>query len=82
MRTINDAVRFTRTDMLPVLSNTAPTDIRREVATSRTILRARGKPELPRLTDMDFHPRLKSRRPIWSNLPDEAPAIQHLWRKR
>ena len=52
------------------------------VATSRTILRARGKPDLPLLTDIDFHPRprLKSRRPIWSNLPDEAPTIQHLWR--
>ena len=48
------------------------------------ILRARGKPELPLLTDIDFHPRprLKSRRPIWSNLPDEAPTIQHLWRTR
>ena len=27
-------------------------------------------------------PRLKSRRPIWSNLPDEAHTIQHLWRTR
>ena len=44
----------------------------------------RGKPELPLLTDIDFHPRprLKSRRPIWSNLLDEAPTIQHLWRTR
>ena len=51
------------------------------MATSRMILMARGKPELPLLTDIDFHtrPRLKSRRPIWSNLPDEAPTIQHLW---
>ena len=34
--------------------------------------------------DIDFHPRprLKSRRPIWSNLPNEAPTIQHLWRTR
>ena len=40
--------------------------------------------ELPLLTDIDFHPRprLKSRRPIWSDLPDEAPTIQHLWRAR
>ena len=53
----------------------------REVATSRIIVRARGKPELPLLTDIDFHPRprLKSRRPIWS---DEAPTIQHPWRTR
>ena len=81
MRTITGAVRCTRTDWLPVI---APADIRREVATSRTILRARGKPELPLLTDIDFHPRprLKSRRPIWSNLRDEAQAIQHLWRTR
>ena len=84
MRTITGAVRCTRTDWLPVLSNIAPADIRREVATSRMILRARGKPELPLLTDIDFHPRprLKLRRPIWSNLPDEAPTIQHLWRTR
>ena len=84
MMTITGAVRCTRTDWLPVLSNIAPADIRRDVATSRMILRARGKPELPLLTDIDFHPRprLKSRRPIWSNLPDEAPIIQHLWRTR
>ena len=84
MRTITGAVRCTRTDWLPVLSNIAPADICREVATSRTILRARGKPELPLLTDIDFHPRprLTSGRPIWSNLPDEAPTIQHLWRTR
>ena len=84
MRTITGAVRCTRTDWLPVLSNIAPADIRREVATSRTILRARSKPELPLLTDMDFNPRprLKSRRPIWSNLPEEAQTIQHLWRTR
>ena len=81
MMTISGAVRCTRTDWLQVLSNIAPADIRREVATSRTILRARGKPELPLLTDIDFHllPRLKSRRPIWSNLPEEAHTIQHLW---
>ena len=84
MRTITGAVRCTMTDWLPVLSNIAPADIRRKVATSRTILRARGKPELPLLNDIDFHPwpRLKSRRPIWSNLPDEAQTIQHLWRIR
>ena len=82
--TITCAVRCTRTNWLPVLNNIAPADIRREVATSKMILRARGKPELPLLTDIDFHPRprLKSRRPIWSNLPDEAPTIQHLWRTR
>ena len=56
MRTITGAVWGIRTDWLPVLSNIAPADIRREVATSRTILRARGKPDLPRLTDIDFHP--------------------------
>ena len=84
MRTITGAVRCTGTDLLPVLSNIAPADIRREVATSRMILRARGKPELPLLTDIDLHPRprLELRRPIWSNFPDEAPAIQHLWRTR
>ena len=66
-RTITGAVRCTITDWLPVLSSIAPADIRREVATSRMILRARGKPELPLLTDIDFHPRprLKARRPIW-----------------
>ena len=34
--------------------------------------------------DIDFHPRprLKLRHLIWSNLPDEAPTIQHLWRTR
>ena len=81
MMTITGAVRCTRTDWLPVLSNIAPVDIRREVATSRTIIRARGKPELPLLTNIDFHPRprLKSRRPIWSNLPDEVLTIQYLW---
>ena len=84
MRTITGAVRCTMTVWLPVLSNIAPADIRREVTTSRMILMARGKPELPLLTDIDFHrrPRLKSKRPIWSNLPDEAPTIQHLWRTR
>ena len=84
MMTITGAVRCTRTDWLPVLSNIAPADTRREVATSRTILRARDKPELPLHTDIDFHPRprLKSIRPIWSNLLDEAPTIQHLWRTR
>ena len=66
MRTITGSVRCTRTDWLPVLSNIAPADIRRELATSKMILRTRGKPELPLLTDIDFHPRprLKSRRPI------------------
>ena len=36
------------------------------------------------VTVIDFHsrPRLKSRRPIWSNLPEEAQTIQHLWRTR
>ena len=84
MRTVTGAVRCTRTDWLPFLSNIAPADIRREVATSRTILRARGKPELPLLTDIGFHPRprLESRRPIWSNLPDEAQTIQYIWRTR
>ena len=81
MRTITGAVRCTRTDWLPVLSNIAPADIRREVATSRMILRARGKPKLPLLTDIDFHPRLKSRRPIWSNLPDEAATI-HMFKNK
>ena len=80
--TITGAVRCTRTDWLPDLSNIGPADIRREVATSRTSLRARGKPELPLLTDIDFHPRprLKSRHPIWPNLPEEAQTIRHLWR--
>ena len=84
MRTITGAVQCIWTDWLPVQSNIAPADTCREVATSRTILRARGKPELPLLTDIDFHPRrrLKSRRPIWCNLPDEAQTIQHLWRTR
>ena len=65
MRTITGAVRCTRTDWLPVLSSIAPADIRREVITSRTILRERGKLDLPLLTDINFHPRprLKSRRP-------------------
>ena len=40
---------------VPVLSNIAPADIRKEVPTSRTIIRARGKPELPLPTDIDFH---------------------------
>ena len=84
VRTITGSVRCTRTDWLPVLSNIAPADIRRELATSKMILRARGKTELPLLTDIDFHPRprLQSRRPIWSNLPDEALTIQDLWRTR
>ena len=45
------------------------------------ILKARGKPELPLLTDIDFHhrPQLKLRRP---NLPDEASTVQHLWRTK
>ena len=73
MRTIAGAVRCPITDWLPVLSNIAPADSQ-----------GTGKPELPLLTDIDFHPRprVKSRRPIWSNLPDEAPTIQHLWRTR
>ena len=37
-------------------ANIAPADIPREVVTSRTILSARGKPGLPLLTDIDFHP--------------------------
>ena len=56
MMTITGAVRCTRTDWLVGLSNIANADIRRDVATSRTILRARGKPGLPLLTDIDFHP--------------------------
>ena len=42
MRTITGAVRCTMTDWLPVLSNIASADIRREVETSRMILMARG----------------------------------------
>ena len=57
MMTITGAVRRTRTDLLPVLSNIAPADIRKAVATSRMILRARGKHKFPLLTDIDFHPR-------------------------
>ena len=56
MRNITGAVRCTMTDWLPVLSSIAPADIRREVVTSITVIRARGKPELPLLTDIDFHP--------------------------
>ena len=84
MRTITCAGRCTRTDWLQVLSNISPADIRREVATSRTILRARGEHELHLLTDIEFHsrPLLKSKRPIWSKVPDGAPTIQHLWRTR
>ena len=83
-RTITGTVRCTMTGCLPVLSSNAPAYIRREVTPSRTILRARDNPELHLVTDIDFHPRprLKSRRPIWSNLSDEAPASQHLWRTR
>ena len=82
MRTITGAVWCTMTDWLPVTSSIAPADIRRDVATSRTIIRARGKSELPLLTDIVFQlrPRLKSRRPIY--FPDEAPTIQQLWRTR
>ena len=81
MRTITGSVRHTRTDWLPVLSNIPPADIRRELSTSKMILRARFKPELPLLTDIDFipRPRLKSRRPILSYLPDEALTIQDPW---
>ena len=84
MMTITGSVRYTRTDWLPVISNIAPADMRIELATSTNIIRARGKPELPLLTDIDFHPRprLKSRCAIWSNLPDEALPIQDLWRTR
>ena len=38
MRIITGAVRCTRTDWLPVLSNIAPADIRKEVATATMIL--------------------------------------------
>ena len=66
MRTITGSVRCTRTDWLPVLSNIAPADIHRELATYKMLLRARCKLELPLLSDIDVHPRtrLKSRRPI------------------
>ena len=75
---------MTRFNQLPVLTNIALADIRRESAKSEIIIMARGKPGLPLLIDIDFHPRprLKSRRPIWSNLPDEALTIQDLWRTR
>ena len=45
---------------------------------------SRSPLQFPLLTDIDFHsrPRLKSRRPICSNLPEEAQTIQHLWRTR
>lgn len=84
MRTIAGAVRCTRTDWLPVLCNIAPPDIRREVATSGMVVRLRHKPELPLLSDIDFHPRqrLKSRHPVWSSLPDGTLTAQHLWRTR
>ena len=55
MMTITGAVRCTMTDWLSVLINIASVDIRREVAPSTTILRARDKRELPLLTDIDFH---------------------------
>ena len=56
MRTITGTIRCTGTDWLPVLINIAPADIRRELATSKMILKARGKTELPLLIDIDFHP--------------------------
>ena len=79
MRTITGSLPCTTTDWLPVLSNIAPVAIRRELATSKMIIRERGKPELPLLTHIDFHPRprLKSRRPIWSNLPDHPSPLAH-----
>ena len=58
MMTIAGAVRSTMTDLLPVLSDIALAHIRRVLSTSRMILRAPDKPELPLLTDIDFHPRL------------------------
>ena len=57
MRTITGAVRCTRTDWLPVLSNITPPDIRREVATSRLVLKIQSSSEIPLLSDIDFHPR-------------------------
>ena len=56
------------------------TNISKELATSRMILRARGKPELPLLTDIDFHPRprLKSdmvQPPGWG--PDHPTPLAH-----
>ena len=41
-RTITGSLRCTMTDWLPVLSNIAPADIRRELATSNMIIRAQG----------------------------------------
>ena len=45
---------------------------RKEVATTIMTLTTEGKPVLPLLTGIIFYPRsrLKSRRPIWYNLPD------------
>ena len=83
--TITGSVRCTRTDWLPVLSNIAPTDIRRELATSKMIIRHEASLNFlysPILTFTPGRPRLKSRRPIWSNLPDEALTTQDLWRTR
>ena len=56
IRLNNVSVRCTMTDWLQVLSNIAPADIRRELATWKMILRERGRPELPLLTDINFHP--------------------------
>lgn len=80
MRIITGPVRSTQLDWLPVLSNIAPPDLRRQVQTESMILKLSNYPDLPVQIDIANHlpKRLRSRKPIWS-MARSNKSIEEMW---
>jgi hypothetical protein len=80
MRIITGTVRSTQLDWLPVLSNIAPPDLRRQVQTESMILKLSNYPDLHVQIDIANHPpmRLSSRKPIWS-MARSNKSIEEMW---
>jgi hypothetical protein len=83
MRIITGTVRFTQLDWLPVLSDIAPLDLRRQVQTELMLSKLSNYPDLPVQIDIVNHPpeRLIFRNPMWS-MSQSNKSIEETWANR
>ena len=83
MRIISGTIHSTPVPWLPVLSNIAPPDIRRDAASSKFISHVYARPDLPIYADIFAHPvqRLTSRHPIWSPTPTLNFSVPVSWKQ-
>ena len=82
MRTVSGTIRSTPIEWLPVLSNIAPSHLRRESITKNLLHHVIENPSLP-LCDILQNPpshRLASRRPVWKSPPLNDFSVEERWR--